>query len=554
MKLTPKKKQGKAPKKWFSLSPASIFCALVLSVPTVSQAGALDSIMEGVYTNTTDSGAFKSQKMGHFQGGSYYARFPTKSINVAMFDPPRIQAGCGGIDLFGGSFSFISGDEIVQILRSIGQNALGLLFHMGIQAISQPLSTLLSHWSDKLQQMNQALRNTCAAANKLVSIVTDGPKQQDNASRQSMTKTFSGFFKDSYDAFKAGQAQARENSLWTKLSNWGSREENATANNDKNAEENSIRNDPTAGNMTWKALTNTKSYERVSDVINSKEQKREIKELIINIGGTEINNQFKKENDSSAKENCVNSSENAAQCDANPINDATTRGLTAKDLMEVSDENPKMILRCKDSDSIKHSSTHIDTDMACVEMEHVKLSEVFKGAAYYINKALFGSNATHRLTNSEIENQIANERGLIGKGLGNNNSVPTGDELFALENTSIPFLAHLFYLQVEPQEQKNAMFLVYEALVQKYAHMIGQNLLYAARGAYIGGQSKVHANKPHNYDANLEAFALELKELELPPEKEIQLNMMLNTMRQNVERNAQSRAVSNRITSNNNTK
>jgi conjugative transfer pilus assembly protein TraH len=545
MNKKPNQSETESRKKRFSISPVAIFCALALSVPTVTQAGALDAMLEGVYTNTTDSGAFQSQRMGHFQGGSFYARFPTKSINVAMFDPPRIQAGCGGIDLFGGSFSFVSGEEIVQILRSIGQNALGLLFQMGIQAISQPLSALLSHWSDKLQAMNQSLRNTCAAANKLVSIVTDGPTQDFGAMRESMKGTFSGFFTDSFNAFKSGKAQARENSLWTKLSQWGDRSENATIDSDKKSNENDIRNDPNNGNSTWKALTNSKSYKRVSDVINTKTQERQIKELIINMGGTRINAQFKDD----TRQKC--SPSDGVQCDLNPILEYTTRLLTPADLKEVTTQSPKDILRCKDTDGVNHSGDHLNEDMACTTMEYVQLGEVFKGAAYYINRALFGSTATHILTQSEIDNMVDSGRGLIGKGLNANTTLPSDEERAVLENTSIPFLAHLFYLQVDPQAQKNALNMVYNLMIEKYAYMIGQNLLEAARGAYIGGETKVLAQKPNNYDANLEAFALDLSKMAISTEREIKVNMDLNAIREYVERNAISKAVSNRVTSNN---
>ena len=64
------------------------------------------------------------------------ARTPIRSVNVVSFDPPRFAAGCGGIDMYMGSFSFINGDQIVATLRAIGQNAKGLLFKMAIDVIN----------------------------------------------------------------------------------------------------------------------------------------------------------------------------------------------------------------------------------------------------------------------------------------------------------------------------------------------------------------------------------------------------------------------------------
>ena len=546
MKLNDKNKRGNKPKSLFSLSPTAIFCALVLSAPSVVNAGVMDEIMQGMYTNTTDASKFKSQKMGHYQGGSFYARFPTKSINIAMFDPPRIQAGCGGIDLFGGSFSFISGEEIVQILRSIGQNALGLLFQMGIQAISQPLSTLLNHFSDKLQQMNQALRNSCAAANKLVSIATDGSPMQDLQHMKSGIKsTFSNIGTDAFGAFKKGAEQGYEGSLWQKLSTWKKKENTNPTNSDEDREQNEIRNEPMNGNTTWKALTNSKSYERFSPLLNSAVETRQIKELIINIGGTTINNQFQKDQ---PRAKCTPTTD-AAPCDANTMNVFTSQFFRAKQLKVVEDAD--QVYACKDGNGLNHSADQLHQDMACVEMQFKPLKETFKGASYYVNKALFGNASYTPLTEAQIKQAIDSSTGLIGKGLSpNNNAVPTGEELTFLNNTSIPFLAHLFYLQVEPSVQEAAIVMIYDMMVTKYAYMLGQNLLRAADGAFIGGETKVLATKNDQYDANLRHFAQELEQFYVDPRAEAEMNTRLYAMRAEVERSAMTRNVTNRITSN----
>src|SRR5690606_9007167 len=178
--------------------------------------------------------------------------------------------------------------------------------------------TLLSHWSDKLQQMNQALRNTCAAANKLVSIVTDGPAQDENKTRKGMMDTFDGFWSDSMEAFNKGKAQARENNLWPKLASWGKRSDRQNITSDKAKAENEAANDPRKGNLTSKALTNSKSYKRVGDVLNNKGFEREIKELISNIGGTQINDQFTKES-SSPQANNKCSTDTSIPCEGNNI-------------------------------------------------------------------------------------------------------------------------------------------------------------------------------------------------------------------------------------------
>lgn len=538
------KQRGVVPKKRFSLSPTAIFCALVLSAPTVVNAGPLDSMMEGIYTNTTDAGKFQSQRMSHYQGGSFYARFPTKSINVAMFDPPRIQSGCGGIDLFGGSFSFISGDEIVQILRAIGQNALGLLFQMGIQAISQPLSTLLSHFSDKLQQMNQALRNSCAAANKLVSIVSDSAQQDKQQTDRSILDTFTGESVDAFNTFKSQTKEGFKKGIWGKLSGWKTAEDQP--NDNASIEENAIRKDPLNGNMTWKALTNSKAHQRLSPLLSGAVDERQVKELIINLGGTRINNQSKPEDGSAEPTDCAPAGV-AAPCSYKPIEDYETPQLKVSDLIEVNPD--KDILVCDDSSVNHDSSSKATNDMLCQKMVYAKLSTRFKGSAYYINKALFGMPESTRLNPEQIKQAITTGKGLIGKGLAVSYTAPTPDELSILENTSIPFLAHLIDLQVDPSTQERALYLVYDTMVTKYAEMIGSNLSAAARGAFIAGNKEVRATKPSTYDQNLRDWDTDLAKIRISPEQEQKLNTTLFTMKAEVSQASRSSAISNRITS-----
>ncbi len=49
--------------------------------------------------------------------------------------PPSFSAGCGGIDLFGGSFSFINMNQFVDLMRAVASNAAGYAFQLAINAM-----------------------------------------------------------------------------------------------------------------------------------------------------------------------------------------------------------------------------------------------------------------------------------------------------------------------------------------------------------------------------------------------------------------------------------
>jgi conjugative transfer pilus assembly protein TraH len=78
----------------------------------------------GVAVNVTEAGAFKGQAAGGYTLGSISIRNSTRSYSPIMAQAPGIRMGCGGIDLFTGSFSFISSQELVKAFRNIG-NAMG---------------------------------------------------------------------------------------------------------------------------------------------------------------------------------------------------------------------------------------------------------------------------------------------------------------------------------------------------------------------------------------------------------------------------------------------
>ena len=95
-------------------------------------------------------------------------RAPITHTNLVAFDRPRFEAGCGGIDLYGGSFSFINSQQLVQIFRAVAANAVGLAFKAAIKAISPSLDSLITEFQTLLQNMNNLGKNSCQLAHLVV--------------------------------------------------------------------------------------------------------------------------------------------------------------------------------------------------------------------------------------------------------------------------------------------------------------------------------------------------------------------------------------------------
>jgi conjugative transfer pilus assembly protein TraH len=122
----------------------------------------------GVRANVTGPTAFEGQSAGYYSGGNVWTRFPQKSIQPFNLQLPSARAGCGGIDLFAGSFSFINTAELVAMLKATANNAIGFAFQLAIDAISPQISGVIKDMSQKMQQINQMNISSCETAQGLV--------------------------------------------------------------------------------------------------------------------------------------------------------------------------------------------------------------------------------------------------------------------------------------------------------------------------------------------------------------------------------------------------
>lgn len=122
----------------------------------------------GGAANATGPTAYQGQSAGYYTGGGVWTRFPNKQVNPVNIQLPSVKAGCGGIDIFGGSFSFINTDQIVAMLKGVASNALGFAFQLAIKSISPQISQTIEEMAQKVEKLNQMNISSCEAAQGLV--------------------------------------------------------------------------------------------------------------------------------------------------------------------------------------------------------------------------------------------------------------------------------------------------------------------------------------------------------------------------------------------------
>lgn len=131
----------------------------------------MDKMFEGM-SNSTDAGAYETATRGVITGGSMRLRNKIVNAPVVAFRPPSFQAGCGGIDMFAGSFSFINAQQFVQSLRSIASNAVGVAsgyaFKLALQAMGPTVANVIKDLQEAMQHLNGLMSNSCQLATGLV--------------------------------------------------------------------------------------------------------------------------------------------------------------------------------------------------------------------------------------------------------------------------------------------------------------------------------------------------------------------------------------------------
>ena len=147
--------------------------AMVLTMtPTFTQAGGvlqsqMDSVFESMI-NVSQPGAFESQRRGVLTGGSVAIRNKVVDTHIVTLVPPSWKGGCGGIDFFGGSFSFIDADQFIQLMRAVASNASGYAFQLALDNTCPQCMTFINDLRKVIQTLNEYAANSCQLAQGIV--------------------------------------------------------------------------------------------------------------------------------------------------------------------------------------------------------------------------------------------------------------------------------------------------------------------------------------------------------------------------------------------------
>lgn len=189
-----------------------ILC-IALIFPYSVYAGWLDTWFDQHISTAPDY--FKGQQRGYFTAGSFSARIPSSTVYPITIEPPRLKAGCGGIDIFMGGFGFTNFDYLVQKFQNLIQAAPAVAFEIALNTLSSALNINLNEVEKIINLLNQLQLNECAITKPFTTInlnKDDAGKQFATAAEAALKSTgATALWEEVKKLFNAGSDPSKMN-------------------------------------------------------------------------------------------------------------------------------------------------------------------------------------------------------------------------------------------------------------------------------------------------------------------------------------------------------
>ncbi|WP_028864958.1 conjugal transfer protein TraH [Psychromonas aquimarina] len=208
-------------------------------IATSTKAGSFNNEMERTFnsmSNVTNAKAYNTARRGIANGGQLYIRNDIKRINLVSAQAPSFSAGCGGIDIFGGSFSYINKDQFIETFQAIGANALGYGVKLAIASACNSCEQIMTSLEKTAQAINKMNMDSCTAAQGIVDAGVDFSTTAKAETKAANNNTNRGIAEDFQEAWNWPSTDGKSNSKKQKETNPAKYASEIT------------------GNITWRAL------------------------------------------------------------------------------------------------------------------------------------------------------------------------------------------------------------------------------------------------------------------------------------------------------------
>ena len=150
---------------------ALLLLTSMLSGPTASAAGWTDDWMDQA---TTYSGShYATDQRGYYGVGGFSMRNRMTNDYLFSVSPPRVEVGCGGVDLFGGAFSYLDPEYLVEKFERIVQAAPAFAFQVAMSEFCVQCINGMNTLTSIMDQLNSMQINDCRMSKRLVTAIAE---------------------------------------------------------------------------------------------------------------------------------------------------------------------------------------------------------------------------------------------------------------------------------------------------------------------------------------------------------------------------------------------
>ncbi|MCC9289583.1 conjugal transfer protein TraH [Pseudomonas aeruginosa] len=154
--------------------PIALAVALMVAFRAHANIQQQVNVMYSGMINVSSPGAYETATRGVNTGGSVVLRNRISTGNLISITRPSAKGGCGRINLYSGSFSYINGEEFVALMRNVAWNAAGIVsglaFELALDAMEAQTGRVMRNLANEIQALNQMLSNSSQLASGLVTI------------------------------------------------------------------------------------------------------------------------------------------------------------------------------------------------------------------------------------------------------------------------------------------------------------------------------------------------------------------------------------------------
>jgi conjugative transfer pilus assembly protein TraH len=118
-------------------------------------------------STTTSAGGYQNQERGFYSAGGFQGRYRMNNDYLVTASPPRLNVGCGGVDLFLGGFSYLDPEYLVSKFQRIIQAAPAFAFDMAMSQYCQQCKDTMNTLTSITDMLNGIQMNDCQMARGL---------------------------------------------------------------------------------------------------------------------------------------------------------------------------------------------------------------------------------------------------------------------------------------------------------------------------------------------------------------------------------------------------